>query len=243
MTLPIDDTTTLSLLYHLNSEPWLNDAAYELEAGHAPLLDPGERPLVPLPAASDSALVALQRGRRSCREFRAAELPLATLASLLAGGQGVLEHTEHDSLRRATPSAGGLFPLEAHLFVHDVTGLAEGLYRYDALGHALLELDHEPVPPRLADALFAYPLITDANVVVVLVARFARTQDKYGPRGYRYLLLEAGHYAQNLCLRAFELGLQTLCIGGFADGRLNALLRVEPTVAGAVYVIAAGYEA
>ena len=26
---PLDDPTTLSLLFHLNSEPWLNDAAYE----------------------------------------------------------------------------------------------------------------------------------------------------------------------------------------------------------------------
>ena len=29
MQLPLDDPTTLSLLYHLNSEPWLNDEAYE----------------------------------------------------------------------------------------------------------------------------------------------------------------------------------------------------------------------
>ena len=62
-----------------------------------------------------------------------------------------------------------------------------------------------------------------------MAAVFGRNQKKYGPRGYRYTLLEAGHSAQNVCLRAIELGLGTLCMGGFEDSRLNRVLGLEPT--------------
>lgn len=242
-TIPVTDSRGLSLLFHLNSEPWLNDAAYELASGHLPLADDGDQIVVDLPPGGNSPLVELQRARQSCRAFSTRELPLATLADLLAGTQGVVGATEASFLRRATPSAGGLFPLDLHVFARRVTGLPEGLHRYDPLGHALVELDHDDVSARLSAALYAYPFIIDANVVLAFVARFPRTQDKYGPRGYRYILLEAGHCAQNLTLRATELGLATLCIGGFADGAMNALLGLDPTQAGVVYMAAAGFAA
>jgi SagB-type dehydrogenase family enzyme len=239
--LPVEDTRGLSLLYHLNSEPWLNEEAYELAAVHEPLVEPGDRPVVALPPGGNSALVRLQRARRSCRAFAVRELPLATLADLLAGTQGIVGRTEAGFLRRATPSAGGLFPLELQVVTQRVAGLPDGLHRYDALGHALVELDRDRVRARLAPALYAEPFVAGANALVAFVARFPRTQDKYGPRGYRYLLLEAGHCAQNLCLRAVEVGLGTLCVGGFADGAINALLGLEPTRAGVVYVVAVGH--
>lgn len=241
-TLPVEDTNELSLLYHLNSEPWLNDDAYELASTNLPLVDPGKRPVIDLPGSTGSPLLALQRARRSCRSYAAQQMPLETLAALLAGTQGIIGATETSFLRRATPSAGGLFPLDLHVFARRVDGLPDGLHRYDPLGHALIELDRDDVSSRLAEALYAYPFIIDANAVFALVARFARAQDKYGPRGYRYILLEAGHCAQNLVLRAAELGLGTLCIGGFADSLINAQLGVNPIASGAVYLVAAGYE-
>jgi SagB-type dehydrogenase family enzyme len=242
-TLPVEDTRELSLLFHLNSEPWLNDEAYELASANLPLIDPGERPVVDLPGGAESPLLALLRARHSCRSFAARQMPLATLAALLAGTQGIVGAGEASFLRRATPSAGGLFPLDLHVFVRRIDGLADGLHRYDPLSHALIELDRDDVSSRLAAAVYAYPFIIDANALFALVARFPRTQDKYGPRGYRYILLEAGHCAQNLILRAAELGLGALCIGGFADGLINAQLGLNPTLAGAVYLVAAGFEA
>ena len=83
----------------------------------------------------------------------------------------------------------------------------------------------------------------DANLVIVLAAVFTRSQKKYGPRGYRYTLLEAGHAGQNICLRAAELGLSTLCMGGFVDSALNALIGLDVPREGAVYTLAAGYAA
>ena len=53
---------------------------------------------------------------------------------------------------------------------------------------------------------------------------------KYGARGYRFALLEAGHQAENICLMAVQLGLDSLCIGGFHDMSLNTILGIDGNV-------------
>jgi SagB-type dehydrogenase family enzyme len=241
--LRLDDPTTLSLLFHLNSEPWLNDRAYE-NAGRQEALR-GDRPAIALPPPGESPLGALLRRRSSCRAVAARTLALDAVAALAAAAQGVVEVAPvgdgHTMVRRAAPSAGGLYPLELHAFVRRVDGLRDGLYAYDPLGHALEELRRGDLEPELSAALYAWPFVTQANLLLALVARFARTQKKYGPRGYRYILLEAGHAVENVCLRAAELGLATLCIGGFVDTDVNRLLSLSPAEAGVVYMVAAGY--
>ena len=86
-----------------------------------------------------------------------------------------------------------------------------------------------------------YEFVAAANVVVFLAAVFARTQTKYGPRGYRYVLLEGGHVAQNLCLMAAERGLGSLCMGGFIDAALNRFLDLAPLAEGAIYTVGVGH--
>jgi SagB-type dehydrogenase family enzyme len=51
----------------------------------------------------------------------------------------------------------------------------------------------------------------------VLVGDGARTTAKYGERGYRFLLLEAGHLLQNLCLLSASVGLATVPLGGYLE--------------------------
>jgi SagB-type dehydrogenase family enzyme len=89
--------------------------------------------------------------------------------------------------------------------------------------------------------MIAAPLVQHANAVVFLSAVFDRTLHKYGPRGYRYILFEAGHVAQNACLLATERGLASLCVGGFIDARVNRLLELDPRVEGTIYCVAIGH--
>jgi nitroreductase len=51
-----------------------------------------------------------------------------------------------------------------------------------------------------------------------------RVERKYGERGYRFLLLEAGHLMQNLCLLSASLGLMTVPLGGFFEREVAAEL-------------------
>ena len=50
---------------------------------------------------------------------------------------------------------------------------------------------------------------------------------KYGQRGYRFALLEAGHVAQNAALVAAALRLSLLPYGGFYDARLDEILGLD----------------
>ena len=240
---PLDDPMSLSLLYHLNSEPWLNDDAYR--SPPAPQeWQPAENSLgrVTLPPPAESALAALFRARRSCRRFDAQPMPLDRVSALVAAAYGVTEIAAAGFLRRSVPSAGGLFPLEVHVIAQRVTGLNAGLYRYDAFAHAFDRVADLPFA-RLEPAFYTYAFMRDASLVITLSAVFRRTQKKYGPRGYRYILLEAGHAVQNVCLRAAELGLSTLCMGGFIDSAANRLLGFDPSKEGMVYSVAVGYDA
>ena len=52
---------------------------------------------------------------------------------------------------------------------------------------------------------------------------------KYGDRGLRFLLLEAGHLMQNLCLASASLGLATTPLGGYFEADLAQRLTLPPT--------------
>src|SRR5215831_12375103 len=83
--IPLDDPMSLSLLFHLNSEPWLNDGAYRSAVGPqerkqiAPLLAE-----IPLPAVLASTVMELGQRRESCRAFSTGRLQLLEVASLLS---------------------------------------------------------------------------------------------------------------------------------------------------------------
>ncbi len=171
----------------------------------------------------------------------------ATLSTLLAGSYGMARISKLPegltTLFRTVPSAGALYPLELYLMLENVEGMPDGLHHYNVREHALELLKDRTEATDLHSALLTEPFIHHANVVFYLAAVFKRTQKKYGPRGYRYILLEAGHVAQNICLLATEQGLGSLCMGGFLDAKLNRLLGLSGDEEAAVYSVAVGHKA
>jgi len=244
-----DDSTALPLLYHLNSEPWLNLDAYAATSAEVPFLVRVPRDhCVALPRAEAGGPVAQTLAmRRSCRRYAARPLSAHVLAGLLAGAYGVQAATRFNDdrvvLRRPVPSAGALYPLELYLSLTRIEGVPDGVYHYHPLHHRL-----EPVRPpatseEVADLLLAQAFVGEANVLLFVGASLGRTLDKYGPRGYRYLLLEGGHVAQALCLLAAENGLASLCIGGFRDSRINRWLLLDGVHEAVIYAVALGWAA
>ena len=63
---------------------------------------------------------------------------------------------------------------------------------------------------------------------------------KYGERGYRFMLLEAGHIAQNALLAANALGLGACPFGGFIDDDLDRLLGIDGLDEVSLYLIGVG---
>jgi SagB-type dehydrogenase family enzyme len=73
-----------------------------------------------------------------------------------------------------------------------------------------------------------------------VAAVFGRTRFKYGLRGYRFALLEAGHVAQNVVLTATALGLAAVPLGGFYDRPTDEFLGLDGVNESTLYTIALG---
>ena len=178
--------------------------------------------------------------RRSQRRFRDRRMSLEALAALLQTGYGVTAGGPGGLRLRAVPSGGALYPLDVYVAALAVRGLEERLHHFDPLRSCLEVLGRvrrdrlEPITP--------YPeLVAKASAVVFLTATFWRSRFKYGQRGYRFALLEAGHVAQNLLLAATALDLASVPLGGFFDRQVNDLLEVDGLHEAALYVIPVGH--
>ena len=63
----------------------------------------------------------------------------------------------------------------------------------------------------------------------MVTAIFERTTQKYRDRGIRYVHMEAGHAAQNVCLQAVSLDLGTVVIGAFNDDEVKKAMHLMAT--------------
>ncbi|MEA2998634.1 MAG: hypothetical protein QOK17_467 [Sphingomonadales bacterium] len=171
------------------------------------------------------------RRRRTRRELGGA-LELADVGSLLIQALGctaVVEEGEDGLIHalRAWPSAGGLYPLDVYVLASAVADLEPGAYHFNPITSELEGLGSRPVGDIVGEAFFGQAFARDAALHVVLAATFERTLCKYGERGYRLLLLDAGHAAQNLLLAAEMLELNAAAMGGFCDDSLNRDLGLD----------------
>jgi SagB-type dehydrogenase family enzyme len=205
-----------------------------------PTADTIELPARTLP---DMPLASAVGGRMSCRQFRDEPMVLTQLGNLLHTGYGVLGTIDFwgEFCERPVPSGGGLYPLELYVLTQRVSGLSGGVYHYVPIAHALEIVRGDPLPSLLTAEMFlGQPYLKEAAAVIVLTAVVERSLWKYEDRGYRYLLLEAGHVAQNLNLGATALGLGCLNLGGFFDEDLTALLSLDKDSEVVLYGVAVG---
>ena len=138
------------------------------------------------------------------------------------------------------PSGGALYPLEVFAVTLRVAGVAPGLYHFDPLC-AMLETVRLGTTSEEVAELSTYPEIASSCAALfVLAAVFGRTRFKYGHRGYRFALLEAGHVGQNLLLAATGLELASVPLGGFYDRRVDEFLGLDGVDESAVYMLAVG---
>lgn len=188
---------------------------------------------VALPAPLEAGPVSLEEAlaqRRSVREFAADPLSRQDISQLLWAAQGVTSETG----ARTAPSAGALYPLELYLLTE------EGQFHYLPEGHRLGRITADDRRELTAVAGLGQDALSEAAAIVVITAVFERTEGKYRERAGRYVLLEAGHCAQNVLLQAVALGLGAVPIGAFDDSGLASVLRL-PADHEPLYLIAIGH--
>jgi SagB-type dehydrogenase family enzyme len=180
------------------------------------------------------------RQRRTAETFGGAAIRLGDFATLLWLACGV---TRYGRLPlRAAPSPGGLYAVETYPAVFNVTGLATGVYHYIPIEHKVEYLRALRGVEEMWPALPPGWHNETPALAVVLIARLPRVQAKYGERGYRFVLQECGHIAQNLSLASAALGLAAACVGGFFDDAMNVLIGVDGEREVALYAILIGSE-
>ena len=170
-----------------------------------PLLRVAPRPWPPLERS-------LMR-RRSATTFSTAMPSKRVLSRLLCLAHGIYA----DRARGPVPSAGGVQALELYLVTFEQSWLPSGAYHFDRTGNYLSQLVSSASRHEWMTRVPSLAPIKGGAILFVLVGDYDRVEAKYGARGLRFLLIEAGHLAQNLCLLASSLALRALPLGGFFE--------------------------
>lgn len=205
---------------------------------------------LPEPTPVDGSITDVVRRRRSCRQYSGEELSLEHLSTILKYGCGTLRPSPNPDTDgdhwRGYPSAGALYPVEPYLVVSNVAGLSEGIYYYSAANHELKVVEEmqrermlDEVEPKLNPPQGTQ--LKNVALAFLLTGAFWKTKVKYGPRGYRFALLEAGHLAQNVQLVSASLGVESCGLGGTKETELDPLLGANGVDESTVYGFVVGY--
>ena len=175
--------------------------------------------LIPLPAPDTTGGMPLMRAlnaRRSSRRFDPGRpLPDPVLSNLLWAAFGV---NRPESGKRTAPSAVNWQEIDI------LVARADGVYRYDAPGHALV-----PVLDRDIRALTGRQDFTaDAAVDLVYVADYARMQCADDIKDF-YSATDTGFIGQNVYLYAASEGLATVTVGLVNRADLGHALGLKAT--------------
>lgn len=183
--------------------------------------------------------------RKCCRRFNGKSISINTLSKILKLGYGILDLVRPQNIetfRRSSPSAGALYPFEIYPVVFNIEDLEKGIYHYSPVGHTLDLVKTGDFQSQLIRAFMNQYFLYKCNVCVILSSVLERTVWKYGSRGYRFVLLEAGHIIQNMILVSTSEGLGTLPLGGFYDNLVADLIDVDSVTEPVIYGLAIGHQ-
>jgi len=196
--------------------------------------------ILPEPREPKITLGKSLKKRKSTRSFSGDSIELYELSTLLFYGAGLIRDAESwDETRRPYPSGGARYPLEIYLGARMIEGLPDGVYHYNVKGHFLEKIGNKEILGKLRNKINP-SWAKEAALILVITAVFYRTLNKYQDRGYRYILLEAGHLAQNLYLLAAALDLKCCGLGDFLEDQLNNVLDIDEEIEGTIYVLVFG---
>jgi SagB-type dehydrogenase family enzyme len=181
-----------------------------------------------LPTPGTEGTLSLEqalKNRRTVRAFGAAAIDPSQLSQLLWAAQGI---TADRGALRAAPSAGALYPMDVYVAVgkKGVNGIEAGVYHYGSRKHRLFAVSGGDVRKLLARAALSQNWVARAPISLVITAEYRRITGKYGKRGVRYAMIEAGHIGQNVFLQAEALGLKAGIVGAFDDKGVNRTLNI-----------------
>ena len=189
----------------------------------------------------DVSLEQAIKHRRTIRSYLSKPLTLEQLSQIFWAAQGI---TGDRGFKRSAPSGGALYPMDIYAVVGDngVKGLKAGIYHYDPHQHAASLITEGDLRKDVARSSLSQMWMPKAPLNLVITSEYSRITSKYGTRGERYAMIEAGHIGQNIFLQAEALGLRAGIVGAFHDKDVNRVMKIsrshEPLL-----IMPVGYEA
>jgi len=183
-----------------------------------------------------TSLGAALRQRTTIYGFGRTPLTATDLHTLCWSGYGRLPRPDLPvGFGRTVPSAGALFPLELLVLVISVSSVSPGLYRADDLLEKKAAQPLLPVPSLLEEMFHTqHVLYSQAACLFVISGSLPVACQRYGERGYRFMLFETGAVSQNLALCACALNVPSVPVGAFDDNKWNCYLRDASSLGGFV---------
>ncbi|OJF68931.1 hypothetical protein BK026_09065 [Alteromonas sp. V450] len=204
--------------------------------------------VLPEPMSTKASLGDCLQNRRTAGLFNGVKVDLQLLSNVLGASMAptktviVDKQTELSMSLRPYASGGGLYPVEVYPILLDEKEAHALITHYNPLKHELSVIDcveRQQVLNQLNDMDNRLGM---ASVVFMVSAVMPRVTVKYGTRGHRFALLEAGHITQNLSLCAVGNGLSTLPWGGFYDDQIADLMNVDNVDEIILHCMAMGHE-
>lgn len=182
--------------------------------------------------------------RRSAREYSGSALSINDLSIVLRNsygitGRAILLHEIEQKLR-AVPSGGALYPLELYVACFRVDGVEPGIYHYNVQDESLECTQPGQFREEFGRICFTEKMFSNLPVLVIITGILQRSSLKYSERAYRFMVLEAGHVGQNLCLSATALGLGSLMLGGYLDDEIDRMIGVDGVQETTLYMAVVG---
>lgn len=196
-------------------------------------------PKIPLPTIDplNRPLSSVLENRKSARDFSSNPINLDKISNLLYWSCG-----QRDGSRsRFYPSAGKRYPVEIYLInlVYS-EDWPEGLFHYNFQDHNLEILWKKSFSREEKSSMFGFPWASQAPVVILMTGVFDRSVERYGERGYRFSLIEAGHIGQNILLATTSLGLSSCAVGDVNDDFFEKLIDLDTAKESLIHTIVIG---
>lgn len=190
-------------------------------------------------ALKEARITPLLQNRRSLRKYLMEPITLGELAFLLWAGQGITAKSGNYSFR-TSPSGGALYPVETYFSANLVEDLEPGIYHFDVENFALDRIRAEDQAEAVAAACLDQKFMARSAVSFLWTVIFRRSMSKYGNRGLRYVLLDAGHICQNTLVAAEATGCGGCPVAAFYDDEVNDLLGLESSEETVIYAASIG---
>ncbi|MBW4660744.1 MAG: amino acid adenylation domain-containing protein [Drouetiella hepatica Uher 2000/2452] len=186
------------------------------------------QPTVQLPQPErDAALIQAYLQRQSYRQFLDRPLSLTQLGQWLSVLLPItVDGSPLPKYRYA--SAGGLYPIQAYLFVKPdrIQGLEAGFYYYHPIDHRLAYLNAaSEMTSQIYDSK-NQPIFEQSAFSLFLIGQLRAIAPMYGELARDFCLLEAGYISQLLMEAATEQAIGLCPIGSLEEG-LSKLLSLE----------------